>query len=660
MPEPTPPTPPTPPTRPTRPTSRSDDHPHRPATAGPASGGHAAPTTEPGPGSTGAATTGLPRWDPWSIGPADERGLAAAEEAVLADLDRLRARYDAAGVGGGPARDADADDQRAVAEVLDATNAVLADVRALAAHLHARVSIDAGDDDAAGRQSALQTRLADLARLTTRLDAWLASLGGEALADPATDPPATVAEHAFALRRAAEQAAHQLSPAEEDLVADLRLSGSVAWARLHREVTAGLTATVAGPDGDEVLPMSVVRGRATHPDPAVRRAAYEAELVAWPTVAVPLAAALNGAKGETGVLNRRRGWPDDLAPALAANHVDAAVLDAMTGAVVDALPAFRAHLRTKAAALGHPAGAGLPWWDLLAPVGSGPASVEWGEAVARVRTTFAGYAPDLGRLADQAVTDGWIDAEPRAGKVGGAFCLPVRGEESRVLVNFHGSLDGVQTLAHELGHAYHNRVLGPRTPLQRRTPMALAETASIFCETLVVEAGLATADDDERLALLTTDLQGSVMVVVDIHSRFLFEQALCERRRARTLSVTELCDLMLDAQERAYGDGIDPDHRHPWMWAVKGHYFTPFYNWPYTYGLLFGLGLYARFHDDPEQFRTGYDDLLSRTGMADAATLAAGFGIDPRDPAFWASSLTVITDRMDAFAALARHASNPA
>ena len=221
------------------------------------------------------------------------------------------------------------------------------------------------------------------------------------------------------------------------------------------------------------------------------------------------------------------------------------------------------------------------------------------------------------------------------------------------MMTWKPSFGAVATLAHELGHGYHNLCLHGRTELQRETPMTLAETASIFCETLVVEAGLATADDDTRLALLATDLQGSVMVVVDIHSRFLFEQALCERRRARTLSVAELCDLMLESQERAYGDGLHPDHRHPWMWAVKGHYFTPFYNWPYTYGLLFGLGLYARFREDPTRFRDGYDDLLSRTGMADAATLAAGFGIDSRDPAFWASSLQVVVDRMAAFAALA-------
>ncbi len=153
--------------------------------------------------------------------------------------------------------------------------------------------------------------------------------------------------------------------------------------------------------------------------------------------------------------------------------------------------------------------------------------------------------------------------------------------------------------------------------------MALAETASIFCETLLFQTALAhTTDATERLALLDTYLVGATQVVVDIHSRFLFESELCRRRRRTALSVTELCDMMLDAQERAYGDGLDPDYRHQYMWAVKPHYFTPFYNWPYTYGLLFGIGLYARYREDPERFRNGYDALLSATGMADAAALA--------------------------------------
>jgi oligoendopeptidase F len=227
--------------------------------------------------------------------------------------------------------------------------------------------------------------------------------------------------------------------------------------------------------------------------------------------------------------------------------------------------------------------------------------------------------------------------------------MPVRGGESRVLLNYDGSFGSVQTLAHELGHAYHNTNLAERTPLQRQTPMALAETASIFCETLVVAAGLDAVDEHERLAILDTDLQGSTLAVVDIHSRFLFELELCARRERRTLGVSELCELMSDAQEAAYGDGLDPHIRHPFMWAVKSHYFTPFYNWPYTFGLLFGIGLYARYREDPDQFRAGYDELLASTGMGWASDLAAEFDIDVRSRDFWNTSLEVIADRVDEF-----------
>jgi oligoendopeptidase F len=220
-------------------------------------------------------------------------------------------------------------------------------------------------------------------------------------------------------------------------------------------------------------------------------------------------------------------------------------------------------------------------------------------------------------------------------------------------MNFAGNADSVSTLAHELGHAYHNTTLAGRTPMQRATPMALAETASIFCETVLVESLLDGADDARRLVVLDTDLTGSAQVVVDIHSRFLFESALFERRARRPLSPTELCELMTDAQTEAYGDGLDLSTLHPYMWAVKPHYYgSHFYNWPYTYGLLFGLGLYARFAEDPERFRGGYDDLLSLTGLGSAADLAARFGIDVRDEAFWASSLAVCAARVSAYEAI--------
>jgi pepF/M3 family oligoendopeptidase len=398
--------------------------------------------------------------------------------------------------------------------------------------------------------------------------------------------------------------------------------------------------------------MAAARGLATNPDQATRKAAYEGELEAWATVDVPLAAALNGAKGETGVLNRRRGFKDDLEPALRVNNVDRATLDAMNAAVTEALPDFRRYFHAKAKLLGHKHG--LPFYDLFAPVGRA-GEVAWDDATRDVLDAFTGYSPDLARLAHRAFDESWVDAEIRDGKRGGAYCMGVEDDISRVMMNFDGSHESVATLAHELGHAFHNVTLADRTPLQRRLPMALAETASIFCETLMFEhAAQHAGDETERLALLDTHLVNASQVCVDIRSRFIFETNLCERRRKTTLSVNELNQLMLDAQEQSYGDGLDPDVRHPYMWAVKPHYFTPFYNWPYTFGLLFGIGLYAQYVDDPDTFRAGYDEMLSSVGMTDAASLAARFGFDVRAEQFWRDSLAVITGHIDDYERLAQ------
>jgi oligoendopeptidase F len=231
----------------------------------------------------------------------------------------------------------------------------------------------------------------------------------------------------------------------------------------------------------------------------------------------------------------------------------------------------------------------------------------------------------------------------------------VRGDESRVLTNFAPSYGGMRTLAHELGHGYHNLNLAPRTMLQRQTPMTLAETASIFCETLIRDAALADADRAEQMQIVEAFIQNACQVVLDITSRFLFESRVFERRRARELSVAELCDLMRDAQIETYGDGLDQTQLHPYMWAAKVHYYNAglsFYNFPYMFGLLFGLGLYAHYQRDPQSFRRGYDELLSSTGLADAATLAARFAIDLRAPDFWRASLNVVRADIDRFADL--------
>jgi oligoendopeptidase F len=258
-------------------------------------------------------------------------------------------------------------------------------------------------------------------------------------------------------------------------------------------------------------------------------------------------------------------------------------------------------------------------------------------------------------FAARAVAERWIDVGPRPGKVGGAYCTWLIRDESRILMNFSPTFDAVGTLAHELGHAYHNLNLAPLTPLQAETPMTLAETASNFCETIVREAALRDADEREQLFIIEQSLQGACQVVIDIISRFDFERAVFAARPERELAVGDFNRLMLDAQRATYGDGLDPDQLHPYMWAEKGHYYIPdfsFYNYPYLFGLLFGLGLYGRYRNDPAGFVADYDRLLASTGRADAAKLAARFGIDIRSIDFWASSLDVIRADVDRFAAL--------
>lgn len=233
----------------------------------------------------------------------------------------------------------------------------------------------------------------------------------------------------------------------------------------------------------------------------------------------------------------------------------------------------------------------------------------------------------------------------------------VGGPNSRILQNFSDGYDGVSTLAHELGHAYHNLTQSDLQPLLHATPMCLAEMASTFCETIIKEAALEDASVNEQTYILEQSLQGSGQIVVDIISRFDFERAICEKRLMRELSADEFCALMLEAQEGTYGSGIDPEARHPYMWAVKGHYYRPeqsFYNFPYLFGLLFSLGLYAEARRDPDGFPARYDALLRDTGNATASDLADRFGIDLRAPQFWRAGLDVVRADIDRLEALLR------
>jgi oligoendopeptidase F len=595
-------------------------------------------------------TNELPRWDLSALFP----GLESLEfvegfNRLLSGIDHLINLFDEVGITATPASRSEIAPLADFEQVLNALNDVSQQLESMGSYLFGCISTDSRDELAQARFSQFQDRAVALDKLQTRFTAWVGILPIEELVKRST----LAAEHDFPLRQLHAAARHLMSEEAEALAAELSPSSGAAWAKLHDNLTSQISAKVELEGREQTLPMSAIRNLAMNQDRDLRHRAWQAELGAWEAHALPIAAALNGVKGQVLTLGARRNWADPLDESLFWSAIDRDILDVMVEEARAAFPDFRRYLRLKARLLGTPE---LAWYDLFAPVGDAGRAWTWPEATAFIEDQFGAYSDRLRGLARRAFADDWIDAGPRPGKVGGAYCMWLLGDESRILANYSPGYDGVTTLAHELGHAYHNLNEAGLTPLQRRTPMILAETASTFCETLVKEAALVDAEPAERIYILEQSAQGACQVVVDILSRFDFEQALFAGRRERELSIRELNRLMLAAQEATYGDALAKDERHPYMWAVKGHYFSPdlsYYNYPYLFGLLFGLGLYAIYRKEPDAFPDRYDALLASTGRANAADLAARFNIDLRDRGFWRSSLTVIRDDIDRLEELA-------
>jgi pepF/M3 family oligoendopeptidase len=467
-----------------------------------------------------------------------------------------------------------------------------------------------------------------------------------------------------------ERARFMMDSDMEDLANDLARSGGDAWERLHGAVSSTASAVWDAAAGERKT-AAALRDLAYDPDRAVREKAYRAELEAWKSVEIPLAAALNGVKGTSITLDTRRGWRragNDGAEASAdlgalrksafQSRLGEKTLAALIGALEDSLPVFRRYLKAKAKILGLGACA---FYDLFAPVGGKSREWSWEETAAFICERFDGFDRRMGDFARRAFSQNWIDAEGREGKVGGAYCtgFPLAGE-SRILCNFARSFDSVTTVAHELGHGYHHELIKD-LPLSRGTyPMTLAETASIFAETIVFEGALSSpavrADRREKLSLIEGNLKDSCQVIVDILSRYYFERELFSRRDKAELSPPELCDMMVQAQARTYGDALDREKLHPYMWAVKSHYYSPhlaFYNYPYAFGLLFSLGLYSRYREEGSGFAGTYRELLRLTGQASAEETARRAGFDIEGPDFWLGGIKVIEALASEFERLA-------
>ncbi len=540
-------------------------------------------------------------------------------------------------------------------ESVDRFNAIFELSNTILPYIESFVTTDSRDKVAMRALSEFEQMSVQASILNTKFQAWIGKLG-KAAVKKAAKTNASAKAHEFTLNESVEQSKYMMSEAEEILAAELTLSGGNAFGKLQGTLTSQLSVDFELDGKMQKLPMPALINLRSHPDEPTRRRGYEAENIAWAEVQETLAACMNGVKGEALTLNKKRGREDAIHASIDNSRMDRATLNAMLGAMKDSFPMFQKYFKHKAKLIGKEK---LAWWDISAPMGKTDKVYSFEEARDFIVSNFNKFSPELGAFAQRAFDNNWIDAEQRDGKRGGAFCMGVAGvKESRILSNFDGSFDQVSTLAHELGHAFHNECAyqAGKTELQQATPMTLAETASIMCETIVTEAVLAqVTDPQEELAVLEAQMNNATGVIVDIYSRYLFETEVFKRREQSELSADDLNDIMERAQKATYGEGLDERFLQKFMWTWKPHYYSPnlsFYNFPYAFGLLFATGLYAIYQKRGADFVPDYKNLLASTGEERAAELADRFGINIRTKKFWADSLAIIGKRVERYCEL--------
>ncbi|OFZ26801.1 MAG: oligoendopeptidase F [Bdellovibrionales bacterium RIFOXYB1_FULL_37_110] len=516
---------------------------------------------------------------------------------------------------------------------------------------HLAVSTDAKNQAARSLEDKVEKLITNLTKPSVTFQKWLASLVNLKELIHRSD---FLKAHAFHLFERAENTSYLLDEEVEQTISILSQTGSNAWTKLYGTLSSTQLVEITTDNKTQKLPLPIVRNMAYENDPQIRKIAYEAELKSYQPVEESLAAAINSIKGEVIEICKMRKFTSPLYESLYHSRLEKSALDAMLEAINESLPVLRKYLLKKAKNLGH-AGA-LPFYDLFAPQGELSFKFTYEDAQKFIIENFQNFSNELSGFAKHAFQHKWIDALPRDGKRGGGFCASSKAiKESRILTNFTGVFSDIGTLAHELGHAYHSYCLKEETTLNSSYPMPIAETASIFCESIIKDAFFQKATTEEKIPLLASTLDDAIQCIVDIYSRFLFESNLFEKRKTSTLSVNELNELMLDAQKKAYGEGLDPHTLHPYMWACKPHYYYPssnFYNYPYAFGLLFAKGLYSQFLNEGKPFVSKYQELLKITGKNKIVDITKSVGIDITKKTFWQNSLKLIEADVNNFCAL--------
>ena len=518
-------------------------------------------------------------------------------------------------------------------------------VSKLALYANLAMSVNTADSEAASAYGKVMSQISALSAPEASLRKIIASYDD---LETIIDSDKKLAEFRYLLTSIKKNSIYLLNDGEEAVFSKMNLSGASAWSDLQSNLTSSLKGSLNG----EEYTLSQLRNMAYSPDPDTRKAAYDAELASYDKIKDAVAFALNSIKLQVISECELRGYSSPLHKALCDSRMEAPTLDALISAMEDYLPHFRRYLRAKAKLVSGKER--LDWWDLFAPIGSSDLSFTPESCAEYLLDIFKEFDSDLHDMVKEAFENRWIDFYPREGKVGGAFdCGVPSAKQSRVLTNFDGSLSDVVTLAHELGHSFHDRQVFDNSILNQEYTMPVAETASTFNEVLVMNKAIQRAKTtEEKLALIESQLSDLNQIIVDIYSRFLFERSVFDKRNDEFMSADRFCELMTEAQIAAYGDGLERSTLHPYMWLCKGHYYSgglSFYNFPYAFGGLFARGLYAKYEKEGKDFLPTYKAMLKATGTCSVEDAAKVADIDVTKKEFWQSGLETAKKQIDLF-----------
>ncbi|CAH0118304.1 Oligoendopeptidase F, plasmid [Paenibacillus sp. CECT 9249] len=455
---------------------------------------------------------------------------------------------------------------------------------------------------------------------------------------------------AFNLNERREQARDKLPPEQEALAGDLAVDGYHGWGEFYNT----LVSRIRIPSTEDGKTVHWSAGQASNkmhdPDPEVRSRIFKQWEQTWGEQADLFADTLNYMAGFRLKLYEHRGWDSVLKESLEINRMSEQTLQVMWDVIVRSKPVFVQYLQRKAKLLGKDK---LSWEDVEAPVGSLHKKVSYDEAAQSIVEQFRKFSPKMADFSVRAFEERWIEAEDRPGKRPGGFCtsLPV-SRQTRIFLTFAGTPSNVSTLAHELGHGYHQLVMDDLPALSQEYAMNVAETASTLAEAIMMDSTLKQAEsDEERIVLLDEKIQNSIAFYMNIHARFLFETRFYELRKQGLVGADRLCELMAEAQKEAYCDALSEYHPH--FWASKLHFYitdVPFYNFPYTFGYLFSAGIYAEALRRGAGFEEQYIDLLRDTGRMTVEQLAQKhLGVDLTKPDFWQSAVDLTVNDVREF-----------